>query len=145
MANLVNLADKMEKLAKQIDNAASNCAIDTARFIINNLAYQTPVDTTQAVSNWQLGLGSAKTNFIPPHFLGMFGQTHHASAQKTLALAEEEFKKKKPGQAIHITNNAPYIQALNNGSSKQAPAGFVEKAVLLASYKVSKMNLRFSK
>ena len=31
---------------------------------------------------------------------------------------------------IHITNNAPHIQPLNDGHSKQAPAGFVQIAVM---------------
>lgn len=30
---------------------------------------------------------------------------------------------------IYISNNVPYIQALNAGHSKQAPAGFVQAAV----------------
>lgn len=32
--------------------------------------------------------------------------------------------------SIHITNNLPYIGALNDGHSKQAPAGFVRTAVM---------------
>ena len=30
---------------------------------------------------------------------------------------------------ILISNNLPYINALNDGSSKQAPAGFVDSAL----------------
>jgi hypothetical protein len=39
---------------------------------------------------------------------------------------------KKPGQSIYVQNNASYIKRLNEGSSTQAPAGFVEAAILFA-------------
>jgi len=32
-------------------------------------------------------------------------------------------------ESVHISNDAPYIGRLNAGSSSQAPAGFVQRAI----------------
>jgi hypothetical protein len=69
--------------------------------------------------------------YIDANVEGEFGSTQEASIRLALAQAEQQYKLKKPGEQIHITNNAPYIRQLNDGSSKQAPAGFVERAILI--------------
>lgn len=38
----------------------------------------------------------------------------------------------QPNDTFFITNNLPYIQRLNEGSSRQAPANFVEGGLLIA-------------
>jgi hypothetical protein len=44
--------------------------------------------------------------------------------------ARSEWKLKGTGERIEITNEAPYIEYLNRGSSKQAPAFFIETTAL---------------
>lgn len=128
--SLLDLADRLEKKAKAIDEAASQNAVDTALAIVGDLAYKTPVDTSQALSNWIVTLESPSGQQIKPHFPGSQGSTQRASAE-TLNSAKLVLRNKKPGQAIFITNNLPYIRRLNDGYSAQAPAGFVERAVLI--------------
>lgn len=129
--SLLDLADRLEKKAKAIDEAASQNAVDTALAIVGDLAYKTPVDTSQALSNWIVTLESPSGQQIKPHFPGEGGSTQRASAAETINQARAILAKKKPGQAIFITNNLPYIRRLNDGYSAQAPAGFVERAVLI--------------
>lgn len=129
--DLYDLAERFEKKAAALDQKASNAAVAVALAIIDDLSYHTPVDTSQALSNWNVNLGSAATGTNGPHYPGMFGSTQHASAQETIAKAREILKNKKPGVAIHITNNLPYIVRLNDGYSKQVPAGFVERSVIV--------------
>jgi len=129
--SLLDLADRLEKKAKAIDEAASQNAVDTALAIVGDLAYKTPVDTSQALSNWIVTLESPSGQQIKPHFPGSQGSTQRASAAETLNLAKLVLRNKKPGQAIFITNNLPYIRRLNDGHSTQTPAGFVERAVLI--------------
>lgn len=129
--SLLDLADRLERKAKAIDEAASENAVDTALAIVGDLAYKTPVDTSQALSNWIVTLESPSGQRIAPHFPGLQGSTQRASAAETLNLAKLVLRNKKPGQAIFITNNLPYIRRLNDGYSAQAPAGFVERAVLI--------------
>jgi hypothetical protein len=132
MANdLLHLADSLNKLDKAIPEAASKVAKAIALTIVADLAYKTPVDTSNAISNWQTTLGVPASVEIPPHYMGSRGSTFAASAGETIAHAKVTLGIKKPGQSIYIANNADYIKDLNEGSSRQQPAGFVERAELL--------------
>lgn len=128
---LLDLAASMERKAKAIDAAASQLAVETAQTIVGDLAFKTPVDTSQALSNWIVTLDAPSDNKIKPHFPGEGGSTQKASAAETINQARKVLSAKRPGQKIYITNNLPYIRRLNEGYSKQAPAGFVERSVLI--------------
>lgn len=143
MANdLLSLAVSLERKAKAIDEAASKTAVDTALAIVGDLAYKTPVDTSQALSNWIVTLDTPSGQQIKPHYPGSGGSTYRASAAETINNAKAVLKNKKPGQAIFITNNLPYIKRLNDGYSAQAPAGFVERAVLIGRKMLSKFKIK---
>ncbi|MCY1553030.1 hypothetical protein D9M68_894720 [compost metagenome] len=109
---------------------------------MQDLAYKTPVDTSNALSNWQLTLDSPATDEIKPYFPGHMGSTQRASAAQTVNEARSRLGAKKPGQPIYITNNVPYIEQLNNGSSKQAPAGFVERSILIGRKLIAKFRIK---
>lgn len=130
MANLLDLALFIEGLQEKVPAAASNKSIVIARAIHRQLLNDTPVDTSEAVSNWVVSLNEPATAHIDAYFEGDSGSTYLLSYAEAVRRAEVLFKAKKPGQPIFITNNAPYIIPLNEGSSDQAPAGFIEKAQL---------------
>jgi hypothetical protein len=92
----------------------------------------TPVDTGRARSNWIAQIGSAPDTVIDAYVPGSLGDTEAANTQAALDQAEAVIKNYKGGQEIHITNNLPYIQRLNDGWSSQAPANFVEQGVMEA-------------
>lgn len=140
--NLLDLADSLEKKAAAIEESASKLAADVALTIVGDLAYKTPVDTSKALSNWIVTLNDPSTNKIPPHFPGVKGSTQRASAAETIAEAKRVLAQKKPGQAIFISNNQPYIRRLNDGYSKQQPAGFVQRAVLIGRKMLAKFKLK---
>lgn len=131
MTTLADLADRMNKLAASLDQKASDTAVKAATAILKDLTTVTPVDTSQALSNWQVGLGGPVTNKIPPYFPGLGGSTADKSAAAALRAGIAALQNKKPGVSIFISNNLPYIRRLNEGYSRQAPAGFVERAVLI--------------
>lgn len=143
--SLLDLANSLERKAALLDKAASDAAVEVALTIVGDLAYKTPVDTSQALSNWQVGLGAAVSGKIGPHYPGQKGTTQRASAQETISAAKAVLANKKPGQEIHITNNLPYIRRLNNGYSGQQPAGFVERAALIGRKIVEKFKIKDSK
>ena len=98
------------------------------------LVTSTPVDTGTARSNWQVSVGSpveetidAYVPITPGTDPGKLSETGNAQAainQGQIAVANRQ-----SGQTVFITNNLSYIEALNRGSSAQAPAMFVEAAV----------------
>lgn len=131
MAGLNKLAERMRAKAKSIPTMANDLAIKVTMTIVNDLAYATPVDESTAISNWQVQLNTPVQQEIRAYFPGSKGSTYSASAQATVENAEAELRGKKPGQPIYLSNVLRYIVPLNNGSSTQAPAGYVERSVLL--------------
>ena len=142
MATLNDLAQRMKELTASLSNEASRCAVDVALALEQDLVLVTPVDTSNALSNWQVSLDAPIEDEITPYVPGVLGLTKLQSASEAMRVAREKLKAKKPGQIIYIVNNAPYIGELNDGSSKQAPAGFVERCVLNAKLKVKDFNIQ---
>lgn len=131
MTSLLDLAKNLEKLAKSVDERASAVAIKTAEVILKELVFVTPVDTSKALSNWQITLGAPAEMLRPPYYPGRLGSTQEQSANAAIKAGLDVLKAKRAGVSIFISNNAPYIRRLNEGWSSQAPAGFVERAEML--------------
>lgn len=98
----------------------------------------TPVDTGQARSNWQVSLDQPASGTIPPYVPGKGGNTGTDNANEAIRQGAQTIAGRTPGVNINITNNLDYIEELNNGKSAQAPAGFVEEAVLAGVAMVNK-------
>lgn len=81
----------------------------------------TPRDTGWASANWIASVGKP--------FEGTVGSPESVSAAQQTASLEAILGYKHEQGSAFAANNVPYIAALNFGSSKQAPAGFVEFAV----------------
>ncbi len=108
---------------------------NTMRAIINRLAVSTPVDKGDAVSNWQVSLSGPPVTRLPAYFPGNAGSTKGENARAMLvanrAIIPGFYAGK--GQIMYLGNPVDYIDELNRGSSTQAPAGFVESAILAGS------------
>lgn len=141
MQTLSQFAAKMEKMPDRIKAAVSEV---TSKMVVNmvvELGESTPVDTSQAISNWQVGVIIPRKDFIYPHFHGSGGSTESASLSATVSIAAGKTAVRRFGQPVFITNNAPYINDLNQGSSRQAPKMFVEMAILRARKMREKLEL----
>lgn len=125
---LLDLAERLEKKQKSLAKAASNLAAFVALSLTEELADVTPVDTSKAISNWQIGLGSPVAAEREPHYFGKKGSTELISEDATVIAARIALKGKRPGQKIYLSNTAKYIKDLDRGSSLQEPAGFVGRA-----------------
>jgi len=82
---------------------------------------RTPVDTGAAKDSWNASVGHADLRI----------RDRQAGYYNPLGEPDGERIPEIPGVApwgaeIHVSNNVPYINDLNAGSSRQAPAGFVE-------------------
>lgn len=92
-------ADKTEKVFRA-----------TALDIFGKIVKATPVDEGRARGNWQMTLNTPSDKVLDTTTVQSTGAINRATN-------EDE---------IFITNNLPYIVALENGHSKQAPAGMVK-------------------
>jgi hypothetical protein len=88
--------------------------------IDRELRRSTPIDTGHAKANWVPSLGEPFTGEASRS--GSGSQEHAAGVAQVLRF--------KLGDGwLYVSNNVPYIHALNYGHSKQAPRLFVEAAV----------------
>lgn len=131
MATLEDLAVRMRDYAKAIPANANEVKKRVARTIINDLIYVTPVDTSNALSKWKASTSEVTDATFQPYYLGAHGSTRDQSAQEAVSDANVIIDGLQPGQPVFIGNAAPYIRRLDDGYSKQAPAGFVARAVLI--------------
>lgn len=103
---------------------------------MSNLIRVTPVATGHARSNWVPSIGFPYTE--------VDGSREHVShAAQTAGMGEikslgraRDLHGRFIAREVYITNNVPYIRKLNDGSSSQAPSGFVHMAVEQAGGKV---------
>lgn len=95
-----------------------------------NLIEDTPVDTGWARANWVPSIGDP--------FTGTAGSAQEARAgvidrsPQEQGIAQVALGYTLSQGNITISNNVPYIRRLNEGSSSQAPAAFVQSAIARA-------------
>lgn len=134
----------MADLQRRIPLIVAEATNQVAEDIHFTAADNTPVDTTKALSNWRVGVGGAPGGVIGPQVPGLGGATKQASLAATVAEGKTEMEGRRVGIPIHISNNAPYIEGLNNGSISQQPGAFVQLAELAGQRKIAatRLNLK---
>ena len=125
MANLRQFAAQMTQLSRTVEENIDKTVRKCALAVDSTVVLATPVDTGRARANWQVELNKPKTGTTTA--VSPSGRESIDAAKVRIA----QYKGNVPNASIHITNNLPYIERLNNGWSKQAPAGYVEKAVMV--------------
>lgn len=84
----------------------------------------TPVDTGWARANWVPAIGT--------RFEGTAGSRSAVSEGDAQAGIASVLAYKLAQGRVIISNNVPYIGGLNEGTSRQAPAAFVQAAIVKA-------------
>lgn len=134
--NLASLAARLNRLADDLDEIEKDAKTVVGMAVMNHLVNNTPVDTSQALSNWSAS-GGEIPGFHGPHVAGEMGSTRGASASIALSEARAVMDALPPQTPLVISNAAPYIRRLDEGHSRQHAGGFVAAAIL-----VGKMALR---
>lgn len=136
MATPEQFARNMAVLAERVTRRASDVTRKTAAVVLRDVVMGTPVGNPtlwrkqppppgyvggRARGNWFVNVGSASSEVREVSGMGT-GESAMSEGQTNIDRAQS-------GDEIHLTNNLPYIVPLNEGSSQQAPAGFVEVAI----------------
>lgn len=133
MSNLAIFAQDMNRLATLVGRNIPKLQAQVAQHVVEDVARNNPVDTGQSSANWKTAIGAPDLSAdLGPNSRG--GQHSIDEAKKALASLAI-------GQTVYITNNLPYIVTLNSGYSAQAPAGFVETAIVDALHRSANFNL----
>ena len=122
---------RMQVIAAGIITNSNAIKQRTALVLDRDLVLATPVDTGHARSNWHVSVEN------PSDEISSIKDPEYTPGPKEEGIISAAV----PGQSIYVTNNLPYMGALNDGHSAQAPAGFVEEAILNASRFMSKQKV----
>ncbi len=123
MASFKVFARRIQRRARQVETGGSAAVRATALVINQTVIFATPKDTGHAKANWQVGIDSPITKEIDEEDPGQGEATIGRNAGMIRAAP-------KGMKSIILSNNVPYINRLNEGSSSQAPAQFVQIAIL---------------
>lgn len=118
---------QVNAITAELNGFVSKLTAKIALDVTANLVKTTPVDTGWARANWVPNIGSPAGPTQPdggPEDSDVRSAAFSQSAGQAQLLGYSiQFGK------IYIASGVPYIERLNAGSSQQAPAGFVERAV----------------
>lgn len=107
---------------------ANDIKIRSALELMNRIVLMTPVDTGRARGNWQLTQRSPAEGEISENDANVSSSDTPPSA--IMKQAEQTASGSQPGDDIWISNNLPYIEMLEEGTSRQAPHGMVALALV---------------
>lgn len=120
----------MRRLArKEIPEGVAKVVQRASTIIAETVIDGTPVDTTLHVSNWRASVGTPATGEVPALIPGRSGSSASASRALAKSSARRIIRSYRGGSVVHITNNAPVIESLNNGAASRQGGHFVENAL----------------
>ena len=125
---------------RQLRTAYENGSQDVFRRVVleslTQIVLRTPVDTGAARANWTVNAGVVGTGSADPD------RTDENGSQ-TIINGQNVVLRGPPVDAYVISNALPYIQRLNEGSSAQARARYIERSVNNATRRVLGTTRRF--
>ena len=116
-------------IVRDLDRFAERLIVKITLDVTANLVEATPVDTGWARANWVPSVGQRSrrpAQSFPGRTPSAFVQT--AAAKQSVGQAQAVGYKLERGR-VFVSNNVDYILRLNDGYSRQAPAGFVQRAI----------------
>ena len=121
MANKKQVKIVVKSLTKFTQNLVKALTLN----VTANLREDNPVDTGWSRANWLNAIGR---RIVKP--IGSKENVDVQAQEATIAKVAASYTLDQG--VIFISNGVPYILALNDGSSKQAPSGFVQIAIFRA-------------
>ncbi len=129
MADFSALPKDMDKLSERAVKSANRYLRATALEVHRQLVLLTPFDTGAARTNWQVSTSGFGSEIIKKDDYDKSGSAAISSAKAVLNGSD--------AGEVFIFNNLPYVEALNNGSSAQRAAGFIESGIQVGVLKIS--------
>lgn len=135
----LSAADFAKAMAREADEflpkLLKNIQIGIVIELHNGIVMRNPVLTGRSRHSWFLTLTAPSTRLVTAP--GKVGQWYKTTGEpvsgiekdRQVAVLRSVFYSPL-GRRVYITNNQPYIQLLENGSSDKAPAGMVELTLM---------------
>lgn len=142
MTTMRGFSKRIKEIAAGVEANSDAMVRKTVITIASAVSLRTPVDTGRARANWRTNIGGPLVAPVASFPKGKGGSTGAAAAGQAIQDATSKMQGyKKSGVPVYISNNLPYIDRLNKGHSKQAPAGFIESAIMAGLNAIRKARL----
>ncbi len=156
MANVAKFNTSLQKFGQDIPKIVGQLQRRAALSIMSDLIKGSPVDTGRFRGSWMVGIGVADRAKLSEKRAGARGRANESKRKKAkrlntnsrelggdsmsrvALLTPSTVTGKDP---IIISNNLPYGQRLAEGSSKQAPSGWIDAAVQRAARVMNKVKI----
>ena len=112
----MSFSNQLKKFNKDAAEAADRTVRAIKFELFNSIIFDTPVDTGRARGNWQTKTGAPPTGLVDRRY----GPKAAKEAESNLGHGD---------CTTYMTNNLPYIEQLENGSSGKSPEGMVRKNI----------------
>ncbi len=140
MTSFGGLATRLRQLAVGVNANSQKAVRQVSQAVGYEVIEATPIDTSRAKYNWQSSVGLPKIGVLLAYPAAPSSPAEGSSiARASVDAATISYRGQVGG--VWIVNNLPYIGLLNNGSSAQAPADFVARAVLAGVRSISTVRL----
>lgn len=123
---------QIKRIIGELDDVTEKAVTVITLEVAANLIELTPVDTGWARANWVPNIGGPFEAFVSEfdddeaRRAAVPGQRGIQQSATGLLVAGGYSLSQGP---VYVTNNVPYIQVLNTGSSTQAPSAFIQSAI----------------
>lgn len=121
MADLKGFERDLDKFAASLNIGVEQVVKKIALDVFTGVVRKTPVDKGRARASWVIGVERPLNS--PELSTDKTFSAAEAAQFANLELAE--LSRLKPFDTVFISNSLPYIEALEDGHSKQAPQGMV--------------------
>lgn len=119
-----------KQFSVDVDRFAARIGLDVVT-VVKKLSFDifadvvagTPVDTGRAMNNWNISVGSIDTSTTE------IGGARASIQGGKIGEAAPALAGLRPFDTVWISNHLPYIGFLEEGSSQQAPNGWVAQAI----------------
>lgn len=121
---------RIREIALGVEKNSNTMVRKVVITVASAVALRTPVDTGRARANWRTNIGGPLVAPVSSFPEGKKGSTGAAAAGQAINDATNKMAGyKQGGVPVYLSNNLIYIDRLNKGHSRQAPAGFIESAI----------------
>ena len=124
MARTIRVGDIGDYVNQQMEKLLRSAVLETDSLV----KQASPVDTGRFRASWQVGENAAGSYDAGPQQApsNPGRDKTSAPAKPMFPLRKMNYQQERIGNIYSVHNNLPYAEPLANGSSKQAPAGWVQ-------------------
>jgi len=127
----------LKKFGDQQPKVVSKLMRAGAFEVMGDLVAASPVDTGRFQSSWFVGVAVPNRSVAPER------ETKSGAARESLTRLRELTPQTVDGtQPVYLSNNLPYGSRLADGSSEQAPSGWIDGIVHRASVKLDAVKIK---